>query len=70
MKRYVVKFFKDVMGENGHEAEICQAVMEVEAATPSAAAESGKRKVCEDARLSDWSLHADRVLVAEAEYPS
>jgi hypothetical protein len=32
MARYIVRFMKDVLGENGHEAEICQRSMEVDAA--------------------------------------
>jgi len=31
MARYVARFMKDVLGENGHEAEICQRSMEIEA---------------------------------------
>ena len=68
--RYVVKFFKEVMGDNGHEAEICQGALEIEAPTPLDAAERGKRKFCDQGRLPHWSLHADRVSVAETEYPS
>jgi hypothetical protein len=29
MARYIVRFMKDVLGENGHEAEICQRSMEI-----------------------------------------
>ena len=70
MARYVVKFFKEVLGDNGHEAEICQGALEIEAPTPLDAAERGKRKFCDQGRLAHWSLHADRVSVAETEYPS
>ena len=70
MTRYVVKFFKDVLGENGHEAEICQRQLDIDALNPLDAAERGKRKFCDYERLAHWSLHADRVSVAETEYPS
>jgi hypothetical protein len=70
MTRYVVKFFKDVIGENGHEAEVCQGKLEVDAASSLDAAEQGKRRFCDQGRLAHWSLHADRVSVAETEYPS
>jgi hypothetical protein len=70
MTRYVVKFFKEVMGENGHEADVCQALFEVDASSPSVAVERGKLAFCRHEQLADWSLHADRVIVAETEYPS
>jgi hypothetical protein len=70
MTRYVVKFFKEVMGDNGHGAEICQGALEIDAAIPLDAVERGKRTFCDQRRLAHWSLHADRVSVAEAEYPS
>ncbi len=69
MKRYVVKFFKEVMGANGHEAEVCQGECEVDAPNPVEAAELGKREFCGHGHLAHWSLHADRVSVAETEYP-
>jgi len=31
MARYIARFMKDVLGENGHETEICQRSIEVEA---------------------------------------
>ena len=34
MTRYVVKFFKEVLGENGHEAEICQRQLDIDALNP------------------------------------
>ena len=70
MTRYVAKFFKEVMGENGHEAEICQGAIEVDAPNPLEAVECGKRAFCDHGQLAHWSLHADRVSVAETEYPS
>ena len=70
MARYIVKFFKEVMGDNGHEADVCQGTLEVDAANRLDAAEHAKREFCEQQRLADWSLHADRVSVAETEYPS
>jgi hypothetical protein len=70
MTRYVVKFFKEVLGQNGHEAEICQGQLDVDALNPNDAVERAKRKFCDDKQLAHWSLHADRVSVAETEYPS
>ena len=70
MKRYVVKFYKEVMGANGHRAEICQGECEVDAANSVAAVECGKRAFRDQARIPHWSLHADRISVAETEHPS
>jgi hypothetical protein len=70
MARYVVRFMKGVLGENGHEAEICQRLMEIEAADNLKAADLAKLKFCEIECVKEWSLHADSVRVTEAEYPS
>jgi len=70
MARYIVQFMKDVLGENGHEAEICQCSMEVEAADRMHASDLAKVRFCETERLKEWSLHADRVHVTDAEFPS
>jgi hypothetical protein len=68
MARYVVRFMKGVLGENGHEAEIC--LMEIEAADKLKAADLAKVKFCEIECVKEWSLHADSVRVTDAEYPS
>ncbi len=70
MARYVARFMKDVLGENGHEAEICQRSIEIEAPSRMHAAELAKMKFCETENVRDWLLHADRVHVADAEFPS
>lgn len=70
MARYVVRFMKDVLGQNGHEAEICQRSMEIDAADEFNATDLAKVRFCESERVKEWSLHADRVQFAEAEFPS
>jgi hypothetical protein len=70
MSRYVARFMKNVLGENGHEAEICQRSIEIEAPSVIDATELAKMKFCETERVGDWLLHADRVLLADAEFPS
>ena len=70
MSRFVVRFMKDVLGENGRQAEICQSTMEVDAASEGDAAELAKQKFCEAQSLCDWSLHADRVQVKQTDFPS
>ena len=70
MARYIARFVKDVLGENGHETEICQRLIEVEAPSRGLAAEFAKTRFCEAENVRDWFLHADRVHVANAEFPS
>jgi hypothetical protein len=61
---------KNVLGENGHGAEICQRTIEIEAPSHDHAAELAKIKFCESENVKDWVLHADRVHVIDAEFPS
>ncbi len=70
MTRYIARFMKDVLGENGHEAEICQRSIEIEAPSRGHAAEMAKVKFCETGKVNDWLLHADRVRITDAEFPS
>ncbi|MGY4309752.1 hypothetical protein ACVIJ6_006995 [Bradyrhizobium sp. USDA 4369] len=70
MSHYLVHFMKDVLGENGRQSEICQCTLEVEAETEGQAAEIAKTKFCEQQSLRDWSLHADRIQVKAADFPS
>jgi len=70
MARYVARFMKNVLGENGHETEICQRSIEIEAASKGRAVELAKMKFCEAENLTDWGLHADCVRIADAEFPS
>ena len=70
MSRYVVRFMKDVLGENGRECEVFQGTLEIDAPTESQATELAKQKFCETQALCDWSLHADRIQIRSAEFPS
>ena len=70
MARYIARFVKNVLGENGHEAEICQRLIEIEAENQAGAADAAKVKFCETENVKDWFLRADRVLVAESEFLS
>jgi hypothetical protein len=70
MSRYVVRFMKDVLGENGRQAEICQSSMEIDAENKMDATEMAKKNFCGTQHLSDWSLHADRIQVSDADFPS
>ena len=70
MSRFVVRFMKNVLGENGREAEICQSSLEIDASNEGQATELEKKKFCEAEALCDWSLHADRIQVKQADFPS
>lgn len=70
MAHYVVRFLKDILGDNGRHAEICQSLLDVEADDSAAAIEIAKQKFCESERIDEWSLHADRVYAAEGGFPS
>ena len=70
MSRFIVQFMKDVLGENGRQAEICQCTVEVDAPNEDHAAELAKKKFCETQSLYDWSLHADRIQVKQTDFPS
>lgn len=70
MSRFVVRFLKDVLGENGRESEVCQGTLEVDAADREQAAELAKKKFCEAQALHHWSLHADRIDIEAADFPS
>jgi hypothetical protein len=70
MARYIARFMKDVLGENGHETEICQRSLEIEAENQAHATDAAKIKFCDTESVEHWSLRADRVLIADADFPS
>lgn len=70
MSRYVVRFMKDVLGENGRQREVCQSSLEIDALNEGHAKEVAKQKFCEQQSLCDWSLHADRIRIETADFPS
>jgi len=70
MHTYLVRFMKKVLGENGHEVEVCQRWIEVQAASEAEAIELAKVQFCEAQEISEWKSHADRIQVAEANFAS
>jgi hypothetical protein len=70
MAQYVARFLKNVLGNNGCEAEICQRSFDVKAASQADAVELAKLRFCETENVKDWHLHADRVQIIEADFPS
>ena len=70
MSTYVVKFMKNVLGEYGRQSEVCQGTLEIDAADENEAREQAKARFCKDQALHNWSLHADRIHVKPADFPS
>ncbi len=70
MSRFVVSFMKDVLGDNGRQIEVCQKTLEVDAPNEGQATELAKQKFCKAEGLCEWSLHADRIEVKAADFPS
>ena len=70
MSRYVVRFMKDVLGDYGRQREVCQGTLEIDASDEGEAREQAKLRFCKEQALRHWSLHADRIHVRAADYPS
>lgn len=70
MSRFVVSFMKDVLGENGRQIEVCQKTLEIDAPSEGEATELAKQRFCKAERLCEWSLHADRIQIKAADFPS
>ncbi len=70
MPRYVIHFMKNVLGENGREAEICQRTVEIDASSEGQATDLAKKRFCEQQALQHWSLRADRIQVQAGDFPS
>ena len=70
MSHFVVSFMKDVLGDNGRQVEICQRTVEIDAPSEGEATELAKLRFCKTERLCEWWLHADRIQVKPADYPS
>ena len=70
MPRYIARFYKHVLGENGHVGDICQCVADLDVLDNAQAIDDAKRKFCQMHGVHDWTLHADRLEVKPADFPS
>jgi len=70
MPRFIVRFVKDVLGENGQVRAVSQATMEIDARNEREAEQKGKQRFCDMHATHDWSLHADRLKVDSIDLPS
>jgi hypothetical protein len=70
MAHFVVRFLKDVVGDHGQLCEACQRTIDIDAGDEAEAALLAKQEFCELRAIRDWSLHADRIDVKPADFPS
>jgi hypothetical protein len=70
MPRFIVRFIKDVLGDNGQMDEVCQTPIELDARNGGEAEQQAKERFCDIHATHDWSLHADRLKVDPADFPS
>ena len=70
MAHFTVRFLKDVLGDHGQTCEACQRVIDVDARDAVEAAALATQQFCQFCEIRDWSLHADRIDVQPADFPS
>jgi hypothetical protein len=70
MPRFIIRFAKDILGENGQMSEVCQTTVELDARDEREAERKAKARFCDIHGTHDWSLHADRLKVDPADFPS
>jgi hypothetical protein len=70
MPRFIIRFLKDVLGEKGQTSEVCQTTVEIDARNQRDAERKAKVRFCEIHGTDEWSLHADRMKVDPADFPS
>ncbi len=52
MSWFIVRFMKDVLGENGRQCEVCQSVVEVEAANENSGCRDRQAEILSDATVA------------------
>ncbi|MBR0702012.1 hypothetical protein JQ599_19015 [Bradyrhizobium diazoefficiens] len=70
MAHFTVRFLKDVLGDQGQSCEACQRTIDVDARDAAEATALAAQQFCELREIRDWSLHADRIDVQPADFPS
>jgi hypothetical protein len=70
MPRFIVSFMKKVLGDNGQMGEVCQTMIELDARNDREAEQQATERFCQMHATHDWSLHADRLKVDPADFPS
>jgi len=70
MSRFVGRFYKKILGENGRVNDVCQCIVELDAIDKDHAEAIAKERFCSMHGVVDWTLHADRIEVKPADFPS
>jgi len=70
MSHFVARFYKKVLGENGRVDDVCQCVVEIDTTDRDQAEAEAKERFCSMHGVHDWTLHADRIEVNPADFPS
>ena len=70
MSRYIGRFYKQVLGDNGQVDDICQCTVDFDAIDKDRAEAVARQIFCNLHSIDDWTLHADRVEVKPADFPS
>lgn len=70
MAHFVAEFRKRVISSTGHETTIVQRTLEIDARDRQCAKQAALQQFCDLERVKDWKLHADDIVLAEADFPS
>ena len=61
MPKFKFRFMKLVSDSSGHERQICQREVEVEAQNPEEARGLAEEQFCASEGINNWNMHADTV---------
>ncbi|MFK4506592.1 hypothetical protein ACVIW2_000418 [Bradyrhizobium huanghuaihaiense] len=70
MAHFTIRFLKNVIGDQGKSCEGCQCIVDVDARDAAEATLLAQQQFCERHAIRDWSLHADRIDIQPADFPS
>lgn len=70
MSRFIGRFYKYVLGDSGRGDDVCQCTVDLDAVNEARAKDVAKQKFCDLHGSDDWTLHADRVEIKPADFPS
>jgi len=68
--RFIGRFYKQILGDNGRVDDVCQCTVELDAVNKDQAEAAAKEQFCGMHGVKDWTLHADRLEVTPADFPS
>jgi hypothetical protein len=68
--QYVAKFTKNILSDSGHQSTIVQRTFDLQAPNRELARQLAERRFCALEGIKDWSSHADKLIIEEADFPS